>query len=269
MCRLALMNRQAVHFLRFYLDYVFGHLEGALGGDGNGVAGLWVDHGTTKVRKGVKFTAAQAAACVQKYADQGADWLLFHTRRATSSVVADQHCHPYQAGRLVMAHNGHDEHFAELGRAVGISDSECIARAWANMRFPLSALATRSGVFIGFAQNYPFVVKGQHSGDLLAAWHEGTGSILFASELPPWLPEVFDQVVEISTIQWLGREMNREALHIRSYRPRISSSSDFYRHWSPYGWTDDLDRLPEDEEMLYQEAMYEEERWEEPQRQVE
>ncbi|HEY7419236.1 MAG TPA: hypothetical protein VH593_28900 [Ktedonobacteraceae bacterium] len=261
MCRLTLMNRAAVTLLAPYLEELFMYLETTLGGHGNGVAGLWMDRRTTSTRKGVGFTAIQAAACAESYARRGADWILFHTRRATSSPIFDQHCHPFQARRLILAHNGHDEQFAKLGKAIGISDSECITRAWANMRFPLPALATRSGVFIGFAQDYPFVVKGQKSGDLLAGWNEETGSVLFASELPSRLLEgIFDQIVAISTIQWFGREMNRETLRVRPYCP----------HTTAYEWTGDPEEnLPEYEEALYREVPYEDEEVVEPQRQVE
>ncbi len=258
MCRLALLNREAVIFLGSALEYVFGHLENTLGGDGNGVAGLWAERGTTKIRKGVKFTTVQASACVREYARQGADWVLFHTRRATSSTVENRHCHPFRSGRLVLAHNGHDTHFAKLGRAIGISDSECIARTWSRLRFPRAQLATRSGVFIGFARNYPFVVKGQGYSDLIVAWEESSGALLFASELPFWIADgAFDRVIPLGTMQWFCDELDQESLE--AHRRRIAPPSSFSSHWGAYTWADDDDDLTADEAAYLEELAYQQE----------
>ncbi len=252
------MNQQAVSFLGSSLDYVFGHLESALGGHGNGVAGLWVDRGTARIRKGVNLSASQAAMYVRRYAEQGADWMLFHTRRATSSAIEDQHCHPFKSGQLVLAHNGHDAHFATIGKALKISDSECIARTWSRMRFPLPDLEMRTGVFIGFQNGHPFVVKGREYGDLIAAWNQGSRAILFASELPQWLVEgIFDQVVSIRTIQWFGRDLDPKTLDVHPYHLHAAQRDSFYRHWGQHGWADDLDELEE----LYDEEMEDEEDW--------
>lgn len=215
MCRLALLNGQAALLLGpSYLEYLCTFLEHAMGGDGNGVAGWWEQSQRVKIYKGTQFSAAQAAATLHRYAASGASWLLFHTRRATSSAIIDRHCHPFQAGRLVLAHNGHDQHFAILGQALALTDSECITRTWSQIRFPLTSLTTRAGVFIGFTKNYPFVIKGQESSDLFAAWNEPQGAVLFASMLPPLLREsCFDHVTALATIEWFGRELDHRTLN--------------------------------------------------------
>lgn len=221
MCRLALFNRQAAELLANWqaLEYIFGRLEESFGGHGNGIGALWED-GRVKMQKGLRLTTSKAAQGINRYAEQGAEWMLFHTRRASSSAIADRHCHPFRYGQLMLAHNGHDQTFARLGKAAYITDTECITRAWARIHFPLSGLAELSGVFIGFHQAAPFVVKGHSSSDLIAALHRETGAVLFASEIPSFLAEgVFDQIVRINRIEWFGRELNTSTLDARPYQP--------------------------------------------------
>ena len=148
--------------------------------------------------------------------------MLFHTRRASSSGIANAHCHPFRAGSLVLAHNGHDPTFARLGRSRQMTDSECLATAWARLHLPVTELAQRSGVFMGFQQAAPFVIKGSRFSDLLAAWQQETGALLFASELPALLDKgIFDQVVMINRIEWCGRELDASTLDAQPYRPDL------------------------------------------------
>ncbi len=139
MCRLALMNRAAVLYLGKALDPLFEHLEQQLGGDGNGI-GLLYNSGHVTVRKGVRFQAAHAAGEIRFAARRGATWAVFHTRLATTARVTARFCHPFQRGRLVLAHNGHDDLFARLGALVGKSDSAYIAQTWGQEQRPLAAL---------------------------------------------------------------------------------------------------------------------------------
>lgn len=228
MCRLALFNRQALALLEQWsaLEYILTHLECSFGGHGNGVAALWSETGQVKMRKGVKMSTERASRTLSRYAEQGADWMLFHTRRASSSVIADEHCHPFRVGKLTLAQNGHDTNFAFLGRAVGITDTECIAKTWSRLNIPLAALDKRSGVFIGFQHNTPFVVKGSLHSDLVAAWHKETGAVLFASEIPACLvQEVFGQAVEVRRMIWFGQELEEATLDVRPYQPHVQEQS--------------------------------------------
>lgn len=243
MCRLALFNRQAAELLANWqgLEYIFGRLETSFGGHGNGIGALW-DDGRVKMQKGLSLTTSKAAQGIERYVQQKADWMLFHTRRASSSAIADRHCHPFHYGQIVLAHNGHDQAFARLGRATHITDTECIARAWARIHFPLSTLAELSGVFIGFQQTAPFVIKGSPHSDLIAAWHRASGAVLFASELPSFLSRgVFDEVVEINRIAWYGRELDVSTLDARPYMdsPRIVRHSSLREYYGSSSWYPD------------------------------
>jgi hypothetical protein len=258
MCRLTLLNRQAVTLLQEggALAAILKQLECSFGGHGNGVAALWSAKERVKMQKGVKLSTEAASQMLTRAAAQGADWMLFHTRRASSSAIADQHCHPFRVGKLTLAHNGHDPDFARLGRGIGVTDTELIAKTWACLRLPLAALDECTGVFIGFQRGAPFVVKGSPQSDLIAAWHEGTGAVLFASEIPSWLVEgVFDQVVEVRRLAWFGRTLDRITLDAVPYHPHMRARASRFSLSTQWGYTDhyyaDLADLAEEEEAFY------------------
>lgn len=266
MCRLALLNRQAVCLLESWgaLEPLLKQLECSFGGHGNGVATLWSETGRVTIQKGVALSTEKAARVLSRATEREADWMLFHTRRASSSAIADQHCHPFRAGKLTLAHNGHDADFARLGRSIGITDSELITKTWSRLHIPLAALDGCTGVFIGFQQNAPFVIKGTSYSDLVAAWHKETGAILFASELPLWLAEgAFDRIVEIRRLAWFGRSLDCTILDAVPYRPyprrqwqHTSSAS----HWDSSEYPSaDMAELAEEAEAFYADMLDEDE----------
>ena len=225
MCRLALFNRAALQLLeKQSLDTLLITLEKQLGGDGNGVAALWQATGQIKLRKSVHFPARAAAGELRYALQQGADWGLFHTRFATSATVCSRACHPFHRGGLVLAHNGHDEMFAQLGALTRKrrSDSEALTEYWARSHLPISALASRSGVFVGFAHNQPFVVKGQSARDLVLAYHHTTGALLFASALPDTLASLFDEVIQVGKCTWQGEPLDLSTVDRRPSPPTQS-----------------------------------------------
>jgi hypothetical protein len=213
MCRLALLNAATLHRCEAAfgdagetLSAFFWDLERAWGGEGTGVAALWMGprHGV-RVRKGVGFTVEAAAKTLVAWEQQGADWFLFHTRRATAGRIATEHCHPFRVGAFVLAHNGHDALWARLGEAAQprpMTDSETIARAWAALRLAPAELCELRGAFVGFQAGHPFVAKDEWS-DLLLA-QEAEGAILFASQLPTWLVREFDVVQRLGEYCWTG-----------------------------------------------------------------
>lgn len=137
-----------------------------------------------------------------------------------------------------------------------MTDSECMAKAWARVHFPLSALAEQSGVFIGFHQAAPFVVKGSAHSDLIAAWHRETGAVFFASEIPSFLATgVFDQVVEINCIEWFGRELDASTLDAQPYNPHQEYSRQAYANaWNAYPWYPERAAEKSEEDFLANEA---------------
>jgi hypothetical protein len=235
MCRLVLCNAASLRHLEAVfesapdaLSLCFWELEQSNGGHGNGVAALWMGtQPTTRVRKGRRLKVEQAAAQLCTWAAQGADWFLFHTRLASAAPIASRHCHPFQSGDLVLAHNGHDRQWAELGQeaAEELTDSEAVTRTWDALQLPPSALTQVRGVFVGFHAGRPFAVKGSPWSELVAAQTPG-GAVLFASELPTWLEEVFPKVVEVGTCAWIGGPLDLEALR----RPPLPTQGE--RLWS-------------------------------------
>jgi predicted glutamine amidotransferase len=213
MCRLALFNAATLHLCETAfgdaggaLSAFFWELERVWGGEGTGVAALWMGpHQRVRVRKGVRFTVEAAAAQVVRWEQQGAGWFLFHTRRASTGRIATEHCHPFRVGAFVLAHNGHDALWARLGQMAEerpMTDSETIARTWAALRLDPASLCELKGAFVGFHAGYPFVAKDAWS-DLLRA-QGAEGAILFASQLPTWLVREFDEARRLGEYCWMG-----------------------------------------------------------------
>lgn len=217
MCRLALMNSAAARLLGPELAMLYTSLEYSMGGHGNGVATLWKNTGTVSIHKGCRFTTAQAAARVFTDIDQGAQWALFHTRLATAGDRTSKHCHPFRAGSLVLAHNGHSRTWAQLGASIGLTDSECLARTWSRLRLPISMLAEINGVFMGFHEGHPFVVKGDEYDHLSIALHRASGAMLFASELDERVSAYFDQTIEAGSFNWYGGALDMHMIKPRSH----------------------------------------------------
>lgn len=223
MCRLALMNANILQVLsQQELADVFSTLEQAQGGHGNGCAALWQETAHVKIRKGLSLSANKAAQHLSSFAQAGADWMLYHTRWASSGRKTSQNCHPFQSGNVTLAHNGHDWTWARLGRQLGITDSECITRIWGRLALPLDTLMEASGVFLGFQGAFPFVVKTQSYTDLVLAVHHKTGALLFISQLPPAYVDRFDEVIDLGRFTWLGVS----PLDLKSL-PRLQR----YEHW--------------------------------------
>jgi hypothetical protein len=237
MCRLVLCNVATLRHLeeqfetaQAALSVFFEELEESNGGHGNGVAALWMEQPpTTRFRKGRRLTVEQAATLLCTWAAEGAGWFLFHTRLASAAPIASRHCHPFQAGDLVLAHNGHDRQWAALGQAATeeLTDSEVITRTWDALQLPLAALQEVRGVFVGFQAGQPFAIKGSPWSELVAA-HTPTGAILFASELPAWVEDSFPQVVKVGTCVWTGGPLDLAALR----RPPLPAKGE--RTWQAF-----------------------------------
>lgn len=190
MCRLLLANREGIDELKRALSSVEGcstleqylrDLELRDGGQGNGYA-LVKDGRLTRLEKGVNL-GVEAVAKVMETAEY--DWILFHTREASTGSVSDANCHPFLVtgkAEIVAAVNGNEKSVMELARAAGgITDSEFILKLVAEMGMPLKeTLSIYESNFFGFYNGKPFVKKGNR--DMLA-WKKGKG-IVFASDFP-------------------------------------------------------------------------------------
>jgi hypothetical protein len=194
------MNAPAFHLIESDLEEILNVLVSSFGGHGNGVAALWPD-GKTRIAKSIFYDEVHAATLLRRYLKQGATWFVFHTRRASIGEILSRNCHPFQLnhGNFVLAHNGHDPQFAQWGRLLGITDSACIARTWSKLQLPLGALKDVRGVFVGFHNGAPFVVKGSLATDLMVLWQHNGDAVFFASELPDSLQYdgTFDHVASV------------------------------------------------------------------------
>lgn len=190
MCRMLLANREGIVKLKEALAAIPGcstlekylrDLELRDGGQGNGYA-LLKDGRVVRFEKGVNL-GVETIARVMETADY--DWILFHTREASTGSVSDANCHPFRASgkaELVAGVNGNEKEVAALAKAAGgITDSEFIIRLVAEMGLPLrETLSIYESNFFGFYNGKPFVKKGNR--DMLT-WIKGKATV-FASDLP-------------------------------------------------------------------------------------
>lgn len=190
MCRMLLANRKGIEELKLTLAAIPGcstlekylrDLELRDGGQGNGYA-LLKDGRLVRLEKGVNLAVGTIAKVMET---EDYDWVLFHTREASTGSVSDANCHPFRVSgkaELVAAVNGNEKSVMELARAAGgITDSEFILKLVAEMGLPLKeTLAIFESNFFGFYNGRPFVKKGNR--DMLT-WEKGEG-LVFASDFP-------------------------------------------------------------------------------------
>ncbi len=215
MCRLMLANRDAVKYLgEDLVEEMFQFLEDMQGGDGMGVAAMWKD-GHTVVHKSATMIAPEAAHWIYRAYEQGAVYFAFHTRMATHGSVCTKNCHPFKHGSLVMAHNGV---VSEFGNVLGDrTDSQALAMTLARTGMSTDFLSYQSGVFVGFRDGKPFVVKGQSTTSL---FYVSSGKAwLFASSLPKSFEDYFDIRTDLGTYEWYG------ALDAKGFPKRWASPS--------------------------------------------
>lgn len=196
------MNSANVRYLgQSLLSDLFNYLEFTQGGDGMGVAALFSSNGKVRTHRSVYMLADEAAAHLVRWEKQGADYFVFHTRMATHGSVCTANCHPFRHGGLVLAHNGVATEFGNM--LDDRTDSEAICLTLQRTRMKTDFLMEMTGVFVGFRDGRPFVVKGQT-----------TSSLMFASMGRAWvfssaLPRAFEEVypaerANIGTLLWEG-----------------------------------------------------------------
>lgn len=168
MCRLCMLDRTSVEWL--YLESeedrltpFLKQLEKSQGGDGNGVAAL---HKRGRV-SWLKGTALHVRACtawiLQEYLD-GAQYFMFHTRRASLGTINTDNCHPFVTGKTCLAHNGHDSELITVAEkelkydAQGYPDSR--AALFLLDEYGPDCLKKFSGNFMGFHKGKPFLTLG-------------------------------------------------------------------------------------------------------------
>lgn len=213
MCRLLLLNKAAYELIEERLSTFLTFLEKHRGGHGNGVAASFPNQ-RMKSKKGVFVSAGTSASFIKRCFDEGADWVLFHTRLATSGEKCTKFCQPFSSKKITLAHNGHDQFFHTLGAQLGLSDSAAIHRMLHDHPdVSPSILKELSGVFIGFRKEGPFVIKGESYSDLVLLRHKG--AVLFVSVAPVEITYLFNEMYQLAFCEWLGGEMrllaNRKA----------------------------------------------------------
>jgi hypothetical protein len=195
MCRVFMGNKQALDFLDdATLENWLLNLEYSFGGHGNGVAVL-TSKGTIVIAKGVNQDVHEAVQIIRSL---DTEWFCWHTRLASAGAIMDSTCHPFRYGNLTLIHNGHNSNWAEAGKKYGYSDTQALSIA-AGYENDLQLVREASGVFMGFKDNKPFVLKRDSYSDLVRIYDESTGMIIFASEP---CEEVMDMSENVLTANW-------------------------------------------------------------------
>ncbi len=207
MCRLCLFNAGAALYLgQENLEYHFAVLEQLQGGDGMGVAALWGNpehpwYEQIQVRSSVDLGPREAASHIFKWMRQGATEFCFHTRFATFGSKRSGNCHPFKHNNTVMAHNGSDHQFTPIGDR---TDSETILMSMVKADLPLSFLENVSGVFVGFRNSLPFVVKGQAHSSLWLLKRDNAW--LFTSAAEEYVKDFFTYRKNLGVFYWEGTD---------------------------------------------------------------
>jgi len=206
MCRLALFNKIFALENLETIASLFWDLETELGGDGNGVATVLAD-GTFLIEKGVHFNPYDAYKQIGKWLEcVDSEWFVFHTRMATSGGKTDVMCHPHVEANVLLAHNGIAGNFAGyklLGKEV--SDSRFLLHVALNYTSDfLHTLQGSSGVFVGFVDTVPYVVKASAHSDLRLLKSEA-GGLCFVSKWPYDIPAKYG-LYNVTAGNWLGTD---------------------------------------------------------------
>lgn len=232
MCRLALMNKAMVEYLgKEALAYHFERLELELGGDGQGVGALFPD-GRVRTHKGVDQDSGDSAAWIVSMCGLGATHFIFHTRLATTGSRRNRNCHPFRHGSLVGAHNGTCSRYTGAG-GKDLTDSEGVLYTIQRAGLGLSYLEDVSGVFIGFREGRPFVIKGQYHTDLELAKYNKTNAYMYTSKTYKEEENWFDKIHSLGAYSWFGNAETEAVPYTKKvyYAP----SSSYYESWDTEG----------------------------------
>lgn len=189
MCRLFISNKKD-----FYAyDKANGilklmkHLEKSCGGHGNGYA-LIREGCVVQCRKGKKLTNEEIYHDIKGCKEW--DYVIYHTRIASSGDISDAGCHPFIStdNRNALAMNGTIPELADFANILRSVDSELVFRMVQGYtaKETCLALAQLDVIFVGLVNGLPYAVKG--CGDLVR-WKLGARVTSFhASELPSDVP---------------------------------------------------------------------------------
>lgn len=99
MCRIVYAPNPGLLEAKDFAD-LFSHLEGTMGGDGNGLA--IINGNKPMLVKGVRMDVGILA----RIAASASNPVLFHTRRATTGAVCNTLCQPFVDNGTALVHNG-------------------------------------------------------------------------------------------------------------------------------------------------------------------
>lgn len=189
MCRLFITNKKD-----FYAyDKAHGivklmkHLEKSCGGHGNGYTLMREGH-IVQCRKGKKLTNEEIYHDIKGCKEW--DYVIYHTRIASSGDISDTGCHPFISAdnRNALAMNGTISELSDFADILKSVDSELVFRMIQgySAKETCLALAQLGVIFVGFVDGLPYAVKGR--GDLVR-WKIGARvTSLHVSELPSDVP---------------------------------------------------------------------------------
>lgn len=261
MCRLYIANQKdfyaydKAHGILKLMEY----LEMRCGGHGNGYA-LIRGGKVIATAKGMALTNEEIYRNIKGIKEW--DYVIYHTRIASSGVRSDAGCHPFisKDGHNALAMNGTItslSNFADLFHSV---DSELVFRMLKDIpaHEAVQILSKLGVIFIGVVNGQPYAVKG--SGDL-CKWRQGKATTFHASEFPKDVAP--SEIIDLDRgYIWLNGKVIQKKRELTAKKTSglyndylYASAYDSYDEGYDAGYTDGFDaaceeygiRLPDDD----------------------
>ena len=188
MCRLMMCDRKGLETVerKIGAKEMMDFLEKSCGGHGNGFV-LIKDGEVVYFDKGVLLSNKDIVEVTKSF---DFDWIIYHTRVTSKGNTCDSQCHPFVSPSkdFVLAMNGTEKEYGEIGELLGTSDTDAIFRIYHAFGIEPSTLTNLSSRFLGFKKEEGekgrvFLVNSTYFPLCLAKTSEQEG-IIIASEFP-------------------------------------------------------------------------------------
>lgn len=192
MCRVFMCNKTFFQDNNKVLPNLWYGFVKTNGGDGNGVACYAGPDYHPLILKGVKQTVWESFDACKKWAKlDECEWLLFHTRMATSGGITDAMCHPFEEDGDLLIHNGVCSEFADFQiNRQDVSDTRMLfylARNYSKNFY--ETIYNGSGAFLGVRNGVAYAIKASQSAALVCLYNAKNGGLAWCSTWSLKIPD--------------------------------------------------------------------------------